>query len=64
MRLTVVNFFRQRWPGSMYRGKYRFVPPVKLADINRIKEEYARQERVMVLLRNPYLSVVSKFEYK
>lgn len=61
MRLTVINFFKQKWPGSMYRGKNRFVPAVKYADIQRAKKEFARQEKIMALLMNPYLTRVSAF---
>lgn len=59
MRLTTINFFKQLYPGNMYRGKKRYVKPVKLVDIIRQKKEFDRQEKIMTLLRNPYLSPVS-----
>lgn len=49
---------RELFRGSMHRGKYRYVRPVKLKDINIAREEMMRQERVMKLLVNPYLSKV------
>lgn len=50
---------RKLYKGDMYRGKYRFVKPVKLKDMNLLKAEYERNDRVMKLLINPYLTQVN-----
>lgn len=54
--LSVIR--REIFKGSMHRGKYRYVKPVKIGDMIMLEEEYKREERVMKLLLNPYLSVV------
>lgn len=54
--LSVIR--RELFRGSMFRGKYRYVKPVKIKDMIMLEEEYKREERVMKLLLNPYLSVV------
>ncbi|XP_031621234.1 ribosomal protein 63, mitochondrial [Contarinia nasturtii] len=58
MFLTLVQnvMRRQLFKGSMHRGKYRYVRPIKMKDMNLLREEYEREERVMGLLMNPYLS--------
>lgn len=60
MHITaVLNVIRRElFKGNMFRGKYRYVRPVKLRDMIMLEEEYKREERVMKLLLNPYLSVV------
>lgn len=60
MHLTAaLNVIRRKlFKGNMFRGKYRYVKPVKLRDMIMLEEEYKREERVMKLLLNPYLSVV------
>lgn len=50
---------RELFKGSMHRGKYRYVRPIKLKDMNLLREEYKREERVTQLLLNPYLTKVS-----
>lgn len=50
---------RKLFKGDMYRGKYRFVTPVKLKEMNLLQAEYARTERVMKLLMNLYLTQVN-----
>lgn len=49
---------RELFRGSMHRGKYRYVRPIKLKDMNLLREEYKREERVTQLLLNPYLTKV------
>lgn len=60
MRLTTALFTikRKLFKGDMFRGKYRYVKPVTLKDMQLLEEEYKREERIMKLLLNPYLSVV------
>lgn len=52
---------RELFRGNMFRGKYRYVKPVKKKDMIMLEEEFKREERVMKLLMNPYLSKVSAF---
>lgn len=52
---------RALFKGSMHRGKYRYVRPIKIKEMNLLREEYLREERVMKLLINPYLTAVSEF---
>lgn len=54
--LSVIR--RKLFKGDMFRGKYRYVKPVKIRDMIMLEEEYKRDDRVMKLLLNPYLSVV------
>lgn len=58
MRLTALLFFQQKWAGNIYTGKNRYVKKVTLKAMNQLREEYARQEQVMFLLRYPYLTTV------
>lgn len=60
MRLTVAlgTIKRELFKGNMFRGKYRYVKPVTLKEMTILEEEYKREERVMKLLLNPYLSMV------
>lgn len=58
MRLTALCFFKQKWAGNIHTGKYRYVPKVTLKAMNIVRAEYARQEKVMALLRHPYLTKV------
>lgn len=50
---------RELFRGSMHRGKYRYVRPIKIKEMNLLREEYKREERVIALLTNPYLTKVS-----
>lgn len=50
---------RELFRGSMHRGKYRYVRPIKLKEMNLLRDEYIREERIMKLLINPYLSQVN-----
>lgn len=56
MRLTALCFFKQKWAGNIYTGKYRHVRKVTHKAMEAIRVEFARQEKVMSLLRHPYLS--------
>ncbi|XP_012288087.1 uncharacterized protein LOC105703897 [Orussus abietinus] len=55
MRLTDI-LLRTRPHGYLYRGKYRIVKKVTLLDLLRLRFDYERQERNMLLLRHPYLT--------
>lgn len=61
MRLSVVCFFKRTVPGHIFRGKYRLVRQVTKADMAAQVKEYERQDKIMHLLRYPYLTPVSKF---
>lgn len=54
--LNVVK--RELFKGNMRRGKYRYVKPVKIKEMNLKREEFEREERIMKLLINPYLTRV------
>lgn len=49
---------RELFRGSMHRGKYRYVRPIKIKEMNLLREEYLREDRVTKLLLNPYLKEV------
>lgn len=53
---------RQLFKGSMHRGKYRYVRPIKLKEMNLLREQYMREERITQLLVNPYLTPVSSLQ--
>lgn len=59
MRLTLCLYFKQKWPGNIFTGKNRCVRKVTIKAMNELRSEIARQERVMTLLRHPYLTEVS-----
>lgn len=54
--LNVVK--RELFRGNMRRGKYRYVKPVKSKEMNILRAEFEREERIMKLLINPYLTRV------
>ncbi|XP_055904190.1 ribosomal protein 63, mitochondrial [Eupeodes corollae] len=56
MRLSIVNFFKNTVPGHIFRGKRRLVKPVSKKAMETLTREYDRQEAIMLLLRNPYLT--------
>lgn len=58
MQLTLINFFKKTVPGHIFRGKRRLVKPVSKKAMDTLTREYERQEQVMLLLRNPYLTLV------
>lgn len=51
---------RELFRGSMHRGKYRYVRPIKIKEMKLLQEEYMREDRVTRLLLNPYLTQVIK----
>lgn len=59
MRLTLINLFKDTVPGHIFRGKRRLVKPVSRKAMETLQREYEREEKVMLLLRHPYLTVVS-----
>lgn len=59
MRLTTLCFFKQLYKGSMFHGKKRHVKKVTFKAMEELRAEYARQEKIMTLLKHPYLSLVS-----
>lgn len=59
MHLTLINFFKKTVPGHIFRGKRRLVKPVSRRAMDTLRREYEREEQVMLLLRHPYLTVVS-----
>lgn len=61
MRLTFINLFKNTVPGHIFRGKKRLVKPVSRKAMETLQREYELQEKTMLLLRHPYLTVVSRF---
>lgn len=51
---------RELFKGSMHRGKYRYIRPIKMKEMNLLREEYMREDRVTQLLLNPYLTQVQE----
>lgn len=58
MRLTVACLFRHTINGNIFAGKYRLVKKVTGSAVKRLKEDFAREDQIMKLLRNPYLTKV------
>jgi len=56
MQLSLVCWFKKTVPGHIFRGKYRLVKPVSKRAIETQVKEYQRQDKVMHLLRYPYLT--------
>lgn len=61
MHLTLINFFKKTVPGHIFRGKRRLVKPVSRKAMESLRLEYEREDRIMLLLRHPYLSLVNKY---
>ncbi|XP_037823330.1 ribosomal protein 63, mitochondrial [Lucilia sericata] len=61
MRLTLINLFKDTVPGHIFRGKRRLVKPVSKKAMETLEREYQRQEKTMLLLRHPYLTVEESF---
>ncbi|CAO1391505.1 unnamed protein product [Diamesa hyperborea] len=57
MQLTLINFFKRTVPGHIFRGKKRLVKQVSRRSMDTMIREFELQEKNMLLLRNPYLSV-------
>lgn len=58
MHLTLINFFKKTVPGHIFRGKRRLVRPVSRRAMESLRMEYEREDKIMFLLRHPYLSLV------
>ncbi|XP_037958786.1 ribosomal protein 63, mitochondrial [Teleopsis dalmanni] len=56
MQLTIINFFKKTVPGHIFRGKRRLVKPVSKRAMETLKRDYERQEKIMLILRYPYLT--------
>ncbi|XP_063704795.1 large ribosomal subunit protein mL63 [Culicoides brevitarsis] len=56
MRLTEF-LLKRSVNGYIFRGKERLVKPVSRRSIETLHKEYQMQERNMLLLRHPYLTV-------
>lgn len=61
MQLTLALWFKRTVPGHIFRGKYRLVKLVSKRAMETQVKEYQRQDKIMHLLRYPYLTVVSTF---
>ncbi len=59
MRLSLVCWFKKSVPGHIFRGKYRLVKRVSINAMGTQVREYERQDKIMHLLRYPYLTPVS-----
>lgn len=59
MRLTQF-LLKKSVNGYIFRGKNRLVKPVGQGGIKTLHREYEVQERNMLLLRHPYLTLVRK----
>lgn len=59
MRLSFVCLFKKTVPGNIFRGKNRLVKPVTYSAMEHLRQEFDRQDKVMELLRYPYLTRVS-----
>ncbi|XP_013116774.1 uncharacterized protein LOC106094132 [Stomoxys calcitrans] len=57
MRLTLIQLFKDTVPGHIFRGKRRLVKPVSLRAMETLRREYEREDKIMLLLRHPYLTV-------
>ncbi|KAJ6636243.1 hypothetical protein Bhyg_14831 [Pseudolycoriella hygida] len=56
MKLSLVCLFKKTVSGHIFRGKNRLVKPVSRAAMDKQILEYDRQEKIMRLLRYPYLT--------
>ena len=59
MHLTLVNMFKKSVNGHIFRGKYRLVMRVSKKAMDSKVREFEVQEQNMLLLRNPYLTMVT-----
>lgn len=58
MRLSLVCLFKKSVNGHIFRGKDRLVKRVSKQAMDTLRNEYDRQEKVMQLLRYPFLTPV------
>lgn len=59
MRLTCLMLFKKTVNGSIFRGKQRLIKPVSRRAMDTQIKQYEQEERNMLLLRHPYLTLVS-----
>lgn len=59
MRLTLINLFKKTVPGNIFKGKRRLVEQVTRKSMKQLITEYELQEKNMLYLRFPYISLVS-----
>ena len=59
MRLTLVNLFKKTVPGHLFRGKKRLVEKVTRKSMNQLINEFEVQEKNMLFLKFPYITLVS-----
>lgn len=59
MHLTLINFFKKTVPGHIFRGKRRLVKQVTRKSMNQLINEYELQEKNMLFLKFPYITLVS-----
>ncbi|XP_063978814.1 large ribosomal subunit protein mL63 [Diachasmimorpha longicaudata] len=59
MRLTAIllHWKKKPPPGHVWRGKHRKVKDPSLYDLVTLRHDFEREERNMLLLRHPYLTV-------
>ncbi|XP_043481534.1 uncharacterized protein LOC122510739 [Leptopilina heterotoma] len=58
MRLTFVNFLNKVRPhGKLFRGKNRKVRQITFKEMIDMKNDFEREERNLLLLRHPYLTL-------
>lgn len=51
--------FKRTVNGYIFGGKHRLVKKVTLSAVNQLKDDFAREEKILRLLRHPYLTKVS-----
>jgi len=56
MKLSLVCWFKKTVTGHIFKGKYRLVRPVSKKAMDSLVDEYKRQDKIMHLLRYPYLT--------
>ena len=57
MRLSLINLFKNTVPGHIFRGKRRLVKPVSKKAMETLRLDFERQEKIMLYLRHPYLTL-------
>lgn len=58
MRLSVVLCFKKTVNGYIFGGKHRLVKEVKYKAMEHLRQDMERQDKIMKLLRYPYLTKV------
>lgn len=62
MRLSAVLCFKKTVNGYIFGGKHRLVQQVKYKAMEELKQDFERQDKIMKLLRYPYLTQVRAFK--